>query len=185
MLDELFSEIPSAMCDFSEWRLVWCARLEGDVPSHVLEAHAMQATVKHLARTISNHTREHLLLGDSMLAVLASDKGRSSDPRMNRSLRHIAAHVLATGIRIRVRWIPSERNPSDFGSRAFASNVKSIPVDCRHLRFPNLSASAFREAVGDGKREEETGRHAAGQQSSTRTCVGEGRQPGRVQSSLW
>ena len=136
----------------------------------------MQATVKQLTGTISSHTREHLLLGDSMSAILASDKGRSNDPRMNRSLRRITTHVLATAIRIRVRWIPSEINPSGFGSRALASNAKSLLVACRHLRFPNLSASAFREAIGNGKLEEETGRHTAGQKSSTRTCIGEGNQ---------
>ena len=121
------NEIPRGMCDFSEWRLVWCAILEGDVRIHVLEAHAMQAIVKNQTRAIANHTREHLLLGGSMSAILASDKGRSSDPRMNLSLRRIAAHVLATGIRVRVRWIPPERNPSDFGSRVFASHAKSLP----------------------------------------------------------
>ena len=42
VLEEVFSEIPRGMCDFPEGRLLWCATLEGDVPIHVLEAHAMQ-----------------------------------------------------------------------------------------------------------------------------------------------
>ena len=51
--------------------------------------------------------------------VLAVSKGRASNSCLNRFCQRIAAEVLACGLQLRVRWIPSEWNTSDQGSRVW------------------------------------------------------------------
>ena len=96
-----------------------------------------------------------------MAVVFTFDKGRSSDLKLNRKLRCVAAYALATGIRVRVRWIRSDRNSSEFGSRSFASNVKSLPIACRHLRFPNFPAALLHPSQHAECRQAEAGADSA------------------------
>ena len=60
---------------------------------------------------------KHLVLTDSMSAILAFSKGRSSSGAMNRVCRQLSALLFATGMRFAVRWVPSELNPADAPSR--------------------------------------------------------------------
>ena len=63
-----------------------------------------------------------MLLVDSSVSVYALNKGRSSSRPMLRRLRAIAALVLASGLRVFTRWIPSKSNPADEPSRRFDQN---------------------------------------------------------------
>jgi hypothetical protein len=58
-----------------------------------------------------------LVLSDSQVVIGAVTKGRSSSPQLLRRLRTVSALVLAGGIRLSVRWVPSEFNPADGPSR--------------------------------------------------------------------
>ena len=73
-------------------------------PIRLKEAHALLGAVKHHSRNALAHNMRALILSDSMCVVLAVSKGR-------------AAELLISGISLRVRWIPSEWNTSDQGSR--------------------------------------------------------------------
>ena len=73
--------------------------------------------LQHLARSSKQHSMKHLILTDSMSCSLALSKGRSSMSSMNRICRQVGAVLLATGMRISCRWIPSELNPADSPSR--------------------------------------------------------------------
>eukprot|EP00438_Fugacium_kawagutii_P010865 Skav216249 [mRNA] locus=scaffold20:133295:138540:- [translate_table: standard] len=83
----------------------------------ILEGRAIVWVAQHLARSSKQHHRRHLILSDSMSCTLALSKGRSSNSGMNRVCRQVASVLLATGLRISVRWIPSELNPADRPSR--------------------------------------------------------------------
>ena len=58
-----------------------------------------------------------LSLGDNLSEILASHKGRSSDPVANAQLRRAAGLTAAAGIFWRRRHIETGRNPTDKGSR--------------------------------------------------------------------
>ena len=86
---------------------------------HLKEAHALLSAVKHLSRNRLSHGLRCSVLSDSMCVVLAASKGRASNSCLNRFCQRIAAEVLACGLQLRVRWIPSEWNTSDQGSRVW------------------------------------------------------------------
>ena len=73
--------------------------------------------VNRVARLCHNLGKRALFLCDSMVVTLASAKVRSSAAALVQVMRRTAALLLATGISLRVRWLPSERNPSDAASR--------------------------------------------------------------------
>lgn len=64
----------------------------------------------------TDHTKL-LLLCDSSATVGSMNKGRSSSHNLLRPLRSITSLVLATGITIHVKWIPTGLNPADAPSR--------------------------------------------------------------------
>ena len=78
-----------------------------------------------------------------MAVTLAASKGQTKDPRLNVILRSTAAHVLVMRVRSHVRWIPSERNPSDVGSRAYENATSETRLPYRHLRYPGARAVAL------------------------------------------
>src|SRR4051812_41513038 len=53
-----------------------------------------------------------LLLSDSSATVGSLSKGRSSSPAILRRCRRVAALCLAGGLRLLLRWIPTEANPA-------------------------------------------------------------------------
>ncbi len=73
--------------------------------------------MQHLARSSVQHGMKHLIFTDSMSCTLALSKGRSSVGSMNRVCRQVGAILLATGMRVSCRWIPSEVSPADGPSR--------------------------------------------------------------------
>ena len=62
--------------------------------------------------------RRVLLFSDSQVTVASIRKGRSSSHTLLRRLRYLSALLLSSGIRLVVRWIPSEVNPADEPSRS-------------------------------------------------------------------
>jgi hypothetical protein len=69
-----------------------------------------------LVPSTSNHKRL-LLLVDSSAALGSINKGRSSAHRLLRPLRAMSSLLLAAGIYLKVKWIPSGLNPADKPSR--------------------------------------------------------------------
>jgi hypothetical protein len=64
--------------------------------------------------------RRLLLLSDSQVAVGCLTKGRSSSHNLLKRLRTISSLLLASGLQLFCRWIPSESNPADEPSRRFS-----------------------------------------------------------------
>jgi hypothetical protein len=69
-----------------------------------------------LQPSCTNH-RKLILLCDSSATVGAITKGRSSSHRLLRPLRMMSALLLASGIYLKVKWLPSLMNPADGPSR--------------------------------------------------------------------
>eukprot|EP00959_Pyramimonas_sp_CCMP1952_P070837 1479270-Pyramimonas_sp.AAC.1 len=79
-----------------------------------------------------------------MAAVLAFSKGRAADNALLQVCRQFAAVSLASGVRVRWRWIPSEFNRADSPSRRFMTYA-DVADEARldQLRARAASKEAF------------------------------------------
>ena len=162
-----FEEVPDVILR-SRWRLVGRSRWKRQEHINVLEARALCYGVNRLARRAYYLGKRALLLCDSMVVTLASAKGRSSASALVQTMRRIAALLLATGISLHVRWLPSERNPSDAASRGatgpgYLGTGKFAEAVCAAEIEPRWSGRAEEacEALEEGKLLESLGRRAA------------------------
>ena len=112
-----FAEVPRALLRPERWRQLWNAPFNGKVPLHVLECRSVLSAVKHMCRDSRKHGCRFLVLNDNIGVCLAVQKGRACDYGLIRLIRRISAHVLACGMKLHVRWIASEDNAADKGSR--------------------------------------------------------------------
>ena len=75
---------------------------------------------KHLGRASGQWDQRFLVLCDSQAVIGACCKMRSSSFGLLRQLCAIAAIYFSTGVRLALRWVPSERNRADNPSRGRA-----------------------------------------------------------------
>ena len=74
----------------------------------VLEGRAHIYALRRCTRSVRHHDCEMLFLIDNFGLCMALDKQRASDYSMLRICQQSAALCLASGIRPRRRWVPSE-----------------------------------------------------------------------------
>ena len=88
-------------------------------PEHinVLELRAACTAVRWALSSPASICRRLVLISDSQVAVFSISKGRSSAFQILRRLRYLSALVLASGIQLLPRWVPSAANPADGASR--------------------------------------------------------------------
>ena len=120
-----FPEIPAKYMDRSQWYLLWRSKMRFKEPVHLIEARSILGAVRHRARDPSKHGKHIVVLNDNMSVVLAMQKGRCSNYGLLRILRRTATHCFAAGIRLHVRWLPSERNVADEDSRFWEPGSKN------------------------------------------------------------
>ena len=148
--DPAFPEVPSGLLAPERWRLLWKAPLVHQDAIHCKELWAVVAAVRNASRQVTHHGKELFVLGDSMCCSLVISKGRSSTYHFNTLLLRLGALCLATGLRLRVRWIPCELNVADPGSRAWEQDNKNVPHALRHLIGPHRrsdGAAAARDSA--------------------------------------
>lgn len=58
-----------------------------------------------------------IIFTDSLVTLFSVQKGRSSSSNLLPRLRNLATLLLASGIRLYLRYVPSEDNPADAASR--------------------------------------------------------------------
>ena len=121
-----FPEVGKKFLEPDRWRLLWRAPILHKEPVHIIEARSILGAVKHRSRDHHAHGTRILVLNDNMGVVLACQKGRCSNYPLLRIVRRISAHALAAGLRVYVRWIPSELNAADKDSRWFEPKQDAI-----------------------------------------------------------
>ena len=82
-----------------------------------LEAMGINRVMDHISLLTDICGRRVLVLNDSMAVVLALGRCRARSFGLLREVRRTAAVCLALGIRLSIRWIPSELNSADEGTR--------------------------------------------------------------------
>ena len=88
-------------------------------PISILEGRSLVHGLRSVLRRVGSQKSRMLMLSDSMTAILALSKGRSSSSGMLRVCRQWGSLSLAAGLDVRLRWVPSEQNPADLPSRQY------------------------------------------------------------------
>ena len=125
-----FKEIPQSFLKDEDWQL--CVSAKMSIREHItlLEGRGIVAALRHKLRNSSMFGKRHLHLNDNLAAVLITDKGRTSSPSMLRVSRRITALLLASGCLLVPRWIPSEWNVADKGSRRWEAERREEAKQC-------------------------------------------------------
>ncbi|CAK0858696.1 unnamed protein product, partial [Prorocentrum cordatum] len=114
----VLARVPEAVFGFDGWKTIHSSRhtrLGCDILQY--EAEALGLSIHHASRTLGAHHHRMLCLVDNLALALAVGKGRSGSPHLVRALRRLSGVTLARGLRLLVRWVPSERNVADKPSR--------------------------------------------------------------------
>jgi hypothetical protein len=112
-------EEAAAVAESCNWHTIASSRWREEEHIKVLELRALSTAVRWVMSFRSAVGKRVLVLSDSHVVVGAVTKGRSSSPQLLRRLRALTALLLAGGIRLSLRWVPSELNPADEPSRRF------------------------------------------------------------------
>lgn len=104
-----------------DWQTIVSApwRYDNDDRIEVLEMRSVLTAVKHVLSRPSSVNSRLLILCDSQAVVGCLSKGRSSSYSLLRVVRSISSLMLAGGLRLVLRWIPTHLNPADSPSRFF------------------------------------------------------------------
>lgn len=157
--------------DPEHWQLRYSVRMR--IPEHItlLEGRGIVSALRHKLRSLSGFGKRHLHLGDNLASILIAEKGRASSYEMLRVSRRIACLLLAANCTLTSRWIPSEWNVADHGSRRWEAERKLEQSEERKqqdfketLLYPNRHGAqeqrvlkAFlAESHGEESREDDT-----------------------------
>jgi hypothetical protein len=102
----------------ARWRCIVSSPVRKLQHINVLETVAATAALRWCLSTPRSLGKRILLLNDSSVVTAALSKGRSSS-NIAAAVRRFAAFSLASGCRVSVVWVPSERQPADQASRLF------------------------------------------------------------------
>ncbi|CAK0790753.1 unnamed protein product, partial [Prorocentrum cordatum] len=128
-----------------EWRRVLAKRWARSEAQVILEGRSMVLAHLHKTLSLAIFGKRHLFLGDAMASILAVSKGRSSSKLM-RVCRQIGSLNLAFNMTSRWRWLPSERNPADRGSRRKRGDWAEASTRPREADPPPAALPAPRHA---------------------------------------
>lgn len=147
-LNESFPEIDPGLMQDDLWHDVFAIRMV--FPEHItlLEGRGIIAAMRHKLRSSDEFGKHHLHLNDNMSMVLLCSKGRSGSYGMLRVCRRLAALCLASDIVWHCRWIPSEINVSDKGSRQweFLRRQDAKSHACEESRKEEILARCYPRA---------------------------------------
>lgn len=116
--NESFPEVRASLMSETRWHdVLWGAWKHPNEDIRVKEARAWFLAVRRKARNVSAHHHRHLMFVDNLGLALSLSKGRCADYGTLRVCQRACCLSLAANLRIRTRWIPSEWNVADAGSR--------------------------------------------------------------------
>jgi hypothetical protein len=106
-----------ALATQTNWSTIVASSWQQEEHINVLEVRAVSTAVRWVLSSPMSINCRLLLLCDSLVTVFSLSKGRSSSRMLLPRLRGIAALLLGSGLRLYMKWIPTELNPADEPSR--------------------------------------------------------------------
>ena len=116
-LNANFEEVPLPFLRRSAWKVRLAGPWAYRAAVHIGEARAGVMSVGLLAKSLSNHGKRHLVIGDNLGVTLAFERKRASAFPLLVQIRRLASLSLASNMFIAWRWVPSEYNAADQPSR--------------------------------------------------------------------
>ena len=129
-----FPSVPRGLVEEKSWTTVRRGRFQRPENIMVLEGRAILRGLERRARDVREHGRRALHLADNQSFVLAAAKGRWSNWGSWVIIRQMASLSLATGIKLRLRWLEGPRNPADKPSRHLVGGVLRDALPAASLR---------------------------------------------------
>jgi hypothetical protein len=117
-------EVPPALLQGHKWQSVMADKWKFSDNIMILEARAMVKTAERVSSSRAVSDLRVLIFGDNLGVVLAFGRRRARKSELLIHIRGLVSLGLARGIRFYCRWVPSEFNSADFGSRLFDENTK-------------------------------------------------------------
>lgn len=113
-----FPEVPNEVLYPGCWKTTLMGKWL-DTTEHITvkEGRALVLCLKRLCRSVGNRDKRHLIFVDNLALALCISKGRAKNFTMLRICQQVSALSLVGSFSIRLRWVPSERNPADGPSR--------------------------------------------------------------------
>lgn len=122
---ENFPKIDSEITS-GEWSVVSSSAWDREDWMVNHEGSALQWGLRHLLRRKDNRGKKLVILSDSFPVIMSISKGRSSKKGLCKVTRRVASLLLISGSSLSMRWVPSERNPSDAPSRRGGNGGKQF-----------------------------------------------------------
>ncbi|CAK0881152.1 unnamed protein product [Prorocentrum cordatum] len=118
-----------------------------------LEGRALALGVRHKMRALRSRGHLHLMLNDNLSLVLGVEKGRSASPLINQTCRELCSYSVIHDMSVAVRWLPSEWNTSDKGSRTVTGQPTPFATDPRNVgtAWASLARAAADEKANRAK----------------------------------
>ena len=117
--------IDDATLNASDWHLVVAGGWSHAEATHLLEGRIMLGGLRRSSRVVRHHGRRLLSLGDNLSSILAFEKGRACDEGLRRLASKAAAIQVGCEIDWVLRYVETDRNAADPGSRlASAGKLK-------------------------------------------------------------
>ena len=153
--------LSSSWARLDRWKLLYRGLWKNHEHINVQELRVVTGLLRHLARGPLNWKSKVLVLTDSMVALGAGAKGRSSSSPLLRLCRQMLPLQLILEMRVLLRYIPSEMNPSDGPSRMLPVGAAEETVRAHSDRassstssLPVLSAASALRLLRLGRKEE-------------------------------
>lgn len=112
-----FPPLPEELVEDAEWGTLWAAIWEKEEPIHRLEGRASIGALRWAARKPDTYNRRMVLQCDNLSFVHSANKGRCTDHALLNLVRRGGAIQIAKRLRVRWRYIESDRNSADRPSR--------------------------------------------------------------------
>ena len=134
-----------AWMPLARWRPLYFGKWRVTEHTNINETRAVVGLLRHLARSSRMWRRKVLVLTDSMVALGALGKGRSSSPALLRLCRQAAAITMCFAIHGHCRYVPSELNVADGLSRGGFLGAAPETVAAHSDRLPTTTDGPARD----------------------------------------
>ncbi|CAE8709859.1 unnamed protein product [Polarella glacialis] len=129
----------SAWTIMSRWRVLYSGWWRMTEHTNINETRAVVGILRHMARSRTTWNHKFLVFTDSMVALGALAKGRSSARPLLRLCRQACAYSCVFSLRLLLRYVPSEKNIADGPSRGEGLGVASGTQRAHADRLPGMT----------------------------------------------